>query len=92
VYPNGTETGMSPAKAVENLRLEAARLMLEQGRLPVQTIARANGFADREIKRVPLRNHHRPWLPDLFGMGVWDRKEVTPPESSRPSISSPSHP
>lgn len=45
------ETGMSPAKAVENLRLEAARLMLEQGRLPVQTIARANGFGDRERMR-----------------------------------------
>jgi AraC-like DNA-binding protein len=29
------ETGQSPARAVENLRLEAARYMLEQGRLPV---------------------------------------------------------
>lgn len=45
------ETGMSPAKAVENLRLEAARLMLEQGRLPVETIARSNGFGDRERMR-----------------------------------------
>jgi transcriptional regulator GlxA family with amidase domain len=45
------ETGMSPAKAVENLRLEAARLMLEQGRLPVEAIARSNGFGDRERMR-----------------------------------------
>jgi transcriptional regulator GlxA family with amidase domain len=45
------ETGMSPAKAIENLRLEAARLMLEQGRLPVETVARANGFGDRERMR-----------------------------------------
>jgi transcriptional regulator GlxA family with amidase domain len=45
------ETSMSPAKAIENLRLEAARLMLEQGRLPVQAIARANGFGDRERMR-----------------------------------------
>lgn len=45
------ETGISPAKAVENLRLEAARLMLEQGRLPVETIARSNGFRDRERMR-----------------------------------------
>jgi transcriptional regulator GlxA family with amidase domain len=45
------ETGMSPAKAVENLRLEAARLMREQGRLPVETIARSNGFGDRERMR-----------------------------------------
>ena len=45
------ETGMSPAKAIENLRLEAARLMLEQGRLPVESVARANGFGDRERMR-----------------------------------------
>jgi len=45
------ETGVSPAKAIENLRLEAARLMLEQGRLPVETVARANGFGDRERMR-----------------------------------------
>ena len=45
------ETGMSPAKAIENLRLEAARLMLEQGRLAVETVARANGFGDRERMR-----------------------------------------
>src|ERR1700739_2049229 len=45
------ETGMSPAKAIENLRLEAARFMLEQGRLPVETVARANGFGDRERMR-----------------------------------------
>src|SRR6201998_1261482 len=52
------ETGMSPAQAVENLRLEAARLMLEQGRLPVETIARANGFGDRErMRRSFLRTY-----------------------------------
>lgn len=52
------ETGMSPAKAIENLRLEAARLMLEQGRLPVETIARANGFRDRErMRRSFLRSY-----------------------------------
>jgi transcriptional regulator GlxA family with amidase domain len=45
------ETGQSPAKAVENLRLEAARFMLEQGRLPVEEIARATGFGDRERMR-----------------------------------------
>ena len=45
------ETGISPAKAIENLRLEAARLMLEQGRLPVKAIARASGFDDIERMR-----------------------------------------
>jgi len=45
------ETGLSPAKAIETLRLEAARLMLEQGRLPVEEIARATGFGGRERMR-----------------------------------------
>jgi len=45
------ETGLSPAKAIENLRLEAARLMLEQGRLPLESIASETGFGDRERMR-----------------------------------------
>jgi transcriptional regulator GlxA family with amidase domain len=45
------ETGLSPAKAIENLRLEAARLMLEQGRLPVGTIAAEAGFGGSERMR-----------------------------------------
>ena len=45
------ETGLSPAKAIENLRLEAARLMLEQSRLPIETIAIEAGFGDRERMR-----------------------------------------
>jgi transcriptional regulator GlxA family with amidase domain len=45
------ETGQSPAKAIENLRLEAARFMLDQGRLSVEEIARATGFGDRERMR-----------------------------------------
>ncbi len=52
------ETGMSPAKAVENLRLESARFMLEQGRLPVETVARINGFRERErMRRSFLRTY-----------------------------------
>jgi transcriptional regulator GlxA family with amidase domain len=50
------ETGVSPAKAVENLRLEAARFLLEQGRLPIETIAFDTGFGDRErMRRAFLR-------------------------------------
>ena len=45
------ETGQSPARAVENLRLEAARHMLEQGRLPVEGIAEETGFGHRERMR-----------------------------------------
>ena len=45
------ETGQSPARAVENLRLEAARYLLEHGRLSVEEIARETGFVDRERMR-----------------------------------------
>jgi transcriptional regulator GlxA family with amidase domain len=50
------ETGQSPAKAVENLRIEAARLMMEQSRHPLDVIARQTGFADRDrMRRAFLR-------------------------------------
>ncbi|HTV85280.1 MAG TPA: GlxA family transcriptional regulator [Dyella sp.] len=55
------ETGQSPAKAVENLRLEAARLMMEQTRHPIEVVARESGFADRErMRRAFLRAFGQP--------------------------------
>ncbi|MBJ9675798.1 GlxA family transcriptional regulator [Burkholderia gladioli] len=45
------ETGQSPAKAVERLRVEAARLMMETTRHPIEVIARETGFGDRERMR-----------------------------------------
>jgi transcriptional regulator GlxA family with amidase domain len=45
------ETGLSAARAIENLRLEAARYLLEHGRLPIEEIARETGFGDRERMR-----------------------------------------
>jgi len=45
------ETGQSPAKAVERIRVEAARLMLEQSRHPIEVVARQTGFADRDRMR-----------------------------------------
>ncbi|ELY5815416.1 GlxA family transcriptional regulator [Cronobacter turicensis] len=45
------ETGKSPAKAIEGLRLEAARLMIEQSRLSMDAIAREAGFRDRRHMR-----------------------------------------
>lgn len=47
-----SETGTTPAKAVEALRVEAAKLMLEQSRLPIDQIAREVGFANRERMRL----------------------------------------
>ncbi|WP_322045569.1 GlxA family transcriptional regulator [Paraburkholderia sp. J67] len=45
------ETGQSPAKAIEGLRLEAARLMIEQSRHPLDVIAKETGFRDRRHLR-----------------------------------------
>ncbi|MGH6620022.1 MAG: GlxA family transcriptional regulator [Alphaproteobacteria bacterium] len=44
-------TGMTPAKAVDRLRAEAARPRVEDGRETLETIARAVGFADPERMR-----------------------------------------
>jgi transcriptional regulator GlxA family with amidase domain len=55
------ETGQSPAKAVENLRVEAARLMMEQSRHPIDLIARQTGFVDRDrMRRAFLRAFGQP--------------------------------
>lgn len=55
------ETGQSPAKAVELLRVEAARLMLERGRHPLDVIAEEVGFCDRErMRRAFLRTLGQP--------------------------------
>lgn len=51
-----SETGQSPAKAIENMRVEAARLMIEDGRYSMDEIAVEVGFADRErMRRAFLR-------------------------------------
>jgi transcriptional regulator GlxA family with amidase domain len=50
------ETGQSPAKAIERLRLEAARTMVERGRHSLEVIARETGFRDRKhLREVFLR-------------------------------------
>ena len=55
------ETGQSPAKAVENLRVEAARVMMEQGRHSMDVVANESGFADRErMRRAFLRAYGQP--------------------------------
>jgi transcriptional regulator GlxA family with amidase domain len=55
------ETGQSPAKAIEHLRLEAARLMMERSRHPIEIVARQSGFADRDrMRRAFLRAFGQP--------------------------------
>ena len=55
------ETGQSPAKAVEHLRVEAARLMMEESRHPIDVVASETGFVDRErMRRAFVRTFGQP--------------------------------
>lgn len=55
------ETGQSPAKAVEQLRVEAARVMVEQSRHTIDEVAAETGFADPErMRRAFLRSFGQP--------------------------------
>jgi transcriptional regulator GlxA family with amidase domain len=50
------ETGQSPSKAVESLRVEAARAMLEESGHSIDVVARETGFSDPErMRRAFLR-------------------------------------
>ncbi|MEN4138876.1 GlxA family transcriptional regulator [Serratia marcescens] len=55
------ETGQSPARAVEYLRLESARAMLEESNSSLDEIARQTGFIDRErMRRAFIRTIGQP--------------------------------
>jgi transcriptional regulator GlxA family with amidase domain len=55
------ETGQSPAKAIENLRVEGARNLMEQSRHPIDVVARQTGFTDRDhMRRAFVRAFGRP--------------------------------
>jgi transcriptional regulator GlxA family with amidase domain len=55
------ETGVTPAKAVERLRLEAARVRVEAGYEPIDRVAEAAGFRDPErMRRAFLRAFGQP--------------------------------
>lgn len=55
------ETRQSPAKAIENLRVEAARSMIETGRHSLETVALETGFMDTErMRRAFLRAFGQP--------------------------------
>lgn len=55
------ETGLTPAKAVERLRLEIARTAVEAGRGPLDRIAEAAGFGDAgRMRRAFLRAFGHP--------------------------------
>jgi transcriptional regulator GlxA family with amidase domain len=55
------ETGATPAKAVERLRLEAARTEVETGHTPIDRVAEVVGFGDPErMRRAFLRAFGQP--------------------------------
>ncbi len=55
------ETGQTPAKAVERLRVEAARAEVEAGHLAIDQIARRTGFGDPErMRRAFMRTLGQP--------------------------------
>ncbi|SHN17070.1 Transcriptional regulator GlxA family, contains an amidase domain and an AraC-type DNA-binding HTH domain [Duganella sacchari] len=55
------ETGQSPAKAVETLRVEAARNMIEEGNHAIDVVAREVGFDDPErMRRAFIRAYGVP--------------------------------
>jgi transcriptional regulator GlxA family with amidase domain len=55
------ETGMTPAKAVERLRLEIARERVEGSSEPMDQVARTTGFGDTErMRRAFVRAFGQP--------------------------------
>ena len=76
------ETGQSPARAIEKLRVEAARAMLEDAHHPVATVAKETGFGDPErMRRAFLR---------AFGQPPQTIRRTSRTASSSPSSLSPS--
>ena len=56
-----SEMAVTPAKAVERLRLEAARERVETGREPIDAVAREVGFGDQErMRRAFIRAFGQP--------------------------------
>lgn len=51
------KTGRTPAKALELLRVEAARRLLEDSEQGIDQIAQRCGFGDEERMRVTFRRH-----------------------------------
>ena len=71
------ETGKTPAKAIESLRLDGARLMIEQSRHPIEVVARETGFSDQErMRRAFIRVFGRS-PQALRGMALGKTNQVT---------------
>jgi transcriptional regulator GlxA family with amidase domain len=59
--PSGPKTSQTPAKAVENLRLEGARALMEDTNHTLDVVAQLTGFEDRNrMRRAFLRAYGQP--------------------------------
>lgn len=55
------ETGTTPSKAIERLRVEVARERVQSGREAIETVARTSGFGDPErMRRAFIRAFGQP--------------------------------
>jgi transcriptional regulator GlxA family with amidase domain len=71
------ETGMTPAKAVERLRLEAARERVESRTEPIEKVAACTGFGDPErMRRAFIRAFGQP--PQALRRAAKNRRETAP--------------
>lgn len=53
------EIGISPAKSIERMRVDAAREILESSKMSVKSVARRSGFGDEErLRRAMQRQLH----------------------------------
>ncbi|QNB08930.1 GlxA family transcriptional regulator [Herbaspirillum frisingense] len=76
------ETGQTPARAIEQMRAEAARLRIEQSQDTLESIARATGFGDADrMRRVCLR---------LFGQPPQAMRRLARQEDAGSELSAPS--
>jgi transcriptional regulator GlxA family with amidase domain len=76
------QTGLSPAKAVEKLRLEAARALIDEGETSISRVAALTGFGDEErMRRAFLRTMGRP--PQALLREARGRREIM--RESRPA-------
>ncbi|EEF25391.1 HTH-type transcriptional regulator glxA, putative [Ricinus communis] len=72
------ETGLSPAKAIEKLRVEAARNLIESGHSSASRIAAQTGFGDEARMRRAFRRELRD-VPQNVLKGSRARKAVLAP-------------
>ncbi len=55
------ETGVTPSKAIERLRVEVAKSRVQDSREPIELVARATGFSDPErMRRAFIRAFGQP--------------------------------